>query len=121
MADIYMDVTMSMGETMAVDLGEVYGVPSSGSGSSAWLTEVSLPASAWRGSGNLWSQVVTIPGSTEYSKVDLTPSAEQLTIFHEKDVAFTTENEDGVITVFAIGDKPSNNYTIQAIVTEVTA
>lgn len=116
MADVYMDVSMSLGETMAVDLGETYGVPTA----SSWLTEVTLPSSAWTGSDKLWSQVVTIPGSTEYSKVDLTPSAEQLTLFHEKDIAFTTENEEGVITVFAIGDKPSNNYTIQAIVTEVS-
>lgn len=116
MTNIDIDVTMSLGETMAVDLGETYGVPTS----SSWLTGVTLPSSAWSGSDKLWSQVVAIEGATEYSKVDLTPSAEQLTLFHEKDIAFTTENEDGVITVFAIGDKPSNNYTIQAIVTEVS-
>lgn len=85
-----------------------------------WLTEVSLLASAWEGSGRLWHQVVTIEGTTEYSQVDLTPSVEQLTIFHEKDIAFTTENEDGIITVFAIGDKPSNDYVIQATITEVS-
>lgn len=114
-----MEVSLSSDKTMAVDLGEMY--DNSTAGSSAWLTEVTLPASAWTGSDKLWSQVVAIEGATEYSKVDLTPSAEQLTIFYEKDIAFTTENEDGVITVFAIGDKPSNNYTIQAIVTEVSA
>lgn len=114
-----MEVSLSSDKTMAVDLGEMY--DNSTAGSSAWLTEVTLPASAWTGSDKLWSQVVTIAGATEYSKVDLTPSAEQLTTFHEKDIAFTTENEDGVITVFVIGDKPSNDYTTQAIVTEVSA
>lgn len=84
-----------------------------------WLAEVNLLASAWEGSDRLWSQVVEIEGSTEYSQVDLTPSAEQLTIFHEKDIAFTTENDGGIITVFAIGDKPSNDYTIQATIIEV--
>jgi hypothetical protein len=52
--------------------------------------------------------------------VDLLPSAEQLAIFHNKDVAFVTENEDGVVTVYAIGDKPTQNYTMQVQITEVT-
>lgn len=115
-ADEDMEVSLSSDETMAVDLGEVLRVPAN---SSSWLTEVTLLASAWEGSDKLWSQVVTIEGTTECSKVDLTPSAEQLTIFHEKDIAFTTENNDGIITVFAIGDKPTNDYTISAVVTEV--
>lgn len=84
-----------------------------------WLTNVTLPASKWVGADSLYSQVVTIDGITEYSKVDLLPSVEQLAIFHNKDVAFVTENEDGVVTVFAIGDKPTNDYIIQASITEV--
>jgi hypothetical protein len=51
--------------------------------------------------------------------VDLTPSVEQLTIFHDKDLAFVTENEDGTVTVYAIGQKPENDYTIQATIKEV--
>jgi hypothetical protein len=89
-------------------------------GTSIRIADVTLLASAWEGSDRLWHQVVTIEGTTEYSQVDLTPSAEQLTIFHEKDIAFTTENEDGTVTVFAIGDKPSNDYVIQATITEVS-
>ena len=85
----------------------------------AWITNVTLRASAWTGSNSLYSQVVTIPGITEYSKVDLLPSVEQLAIFHNKDVAFVTENEDGVVTVYAIGDKPTLDYTMQAQITEV--
>ena len=57
---------------------------------------------------------------TPNSKVDLQPSAEQLAIFHDKDIAFSTENEDGVVTVFAIGDKPTKDYAIQATIMEVT-
>ena len=84
-----------------------------------WLTSVSLPASSWVGSDNLYSQVVAIDGVTPYSKVDLLPSVEQLAIFHSKDLAFVTENEDGVVTVYAIGDKPSLDYDIQVQITEV--
>ena len=70
---------------------------------------------------NKWSQVV-LQGNTDitkYSKVDLQPSAEQLSVFYEKDLAFVAENENGVVTVFCIGQKPMNDYVIQSIVTEV--
>lgn len=83
------------------------------------LAEVNLPASQWTGSDSLYSQVVTLTGITEYSKVDLLPSVEQLAIFYNKDVAFVTEQENGVVTVYAIGDKPTQDYTMQAQITEV--
>ena len=86
---------------------------------SARIVDVTLPASEWTGEDSLYSQVVTIAGITKYSKVDLLPSVEQLAIFHNKDVAFVTENENGVVTVYAIGDKPLLDYTMQAQITEV--
>lgn len=85
----------------------------------AVITKVTLRASAWEGSESPYSQVVTIDGVTEFSKVDLLPSVEQLAIFHNKDLAFVTENEDGVVTVYAIGDKPTQDYTMQVQITEV--
>lgn len=83
------------------------------------LSSVTLLASAWKGADSLYSQVVTIKDVTPYSKVDLLPSVEQLAIFHNKDVAFVTENEDGVVTVYAIGVKPTQDYTMQVQITEV--
>ncbi len=90
-----------------------------GAGGVARLSSVTLLASAWKGSNGLYSQVVTISGVTPYSKVDLLPSVEQLAVFHNKDVAFVTENDGGVITAYAIGDKPTNDYTMQVSITEV--
>lgn len=87
----------------------------------ARLASITLLASAWVGTDNLHSQVVAIDGVTEYSKVDLLPSVEQLAIFFNKNVSFVTENEDGVVTVYAIGDKPTLDYTMQAQITEVEA
>lgn len=83
------------------------------------IDEVKLPSAKWVGGNNLYSQVVTINGVTENSQVDLTPSVEQLVIFYEKDLTFVTENEDGVVTVYAIGQKPEHDYTIQVTITEV--
>lgn len=83
------------------------------------ISEVSLPANKWEGSESPYSQVVQIAGVTENSQVDLTPSVDQLAIFHNKDLAFVTENEDGVVTVYAIGQKPQDDYVIQVTITEV--
>ena len=86
----------------------------------ATLGKVELLAANWVGEGNLYSQVVPVYGVTPNSQVDLTPSVQQLAIFHDKDLAFVTENEDGVVTVYAIGQKPENDYMIQVTITEVT-
>ena len=83
------------------------------------IGEVTLLASAWVDEDNLHSQVVEIEGVTENSQVDLTPSVEQLLIFYEKDLTFVAENEGGTVTVYAIGQKPTNDYTIQVTITEV--
>lgn len=57
---------------------------------------------------------------TVNSKIDLQPTPEQLSIFHSKDVAFTTVNEDGQVRVCAIGVRPENDYEdIQITITEV--
>lgn len=85
----------------------------------ARIGEVTLLADAWKGKDNLYSQKVNIEGVTENSQVDLTPSIEELVVFYEKDVTFMTENEGGIVTVYAIGQKPQNDYTIQVTITEV--
>ena len=84
------------------------------------LSNVSLLASAWQGESSPYYQVVNISGTTANSKVTLNPTVEQLTIFHDKDITFVAGNNNGVITVYCIGQKPMNDYTIQASITEVT-
>ena len=91
------------------------------SGTAVKLTEISLPAANWKGATSPYSQVVEVEGVSVNSKVDLQPSVEQLEIFHDKDIAFSTENDGGVVTVYAIGDKPTNDYIIQATIMEVLA
>ena len=83
---------------------------------------VYLDAEKWvQDADERYCQVVTVQNAviTANSKVDLTPSAEQLDIFHEKDLAFVAENEDGVVSVFCVGQMPANSYKIDATVTEV--
>lgn len=88
---------------------------------SARIANVDILANKWVGNASPYSQVVAVDGATENSQVDLTPSVEQLAIFYQKDLAFVTENDGGVVTVYAIGQKPANDYTIQVTITEVEA
>lgn len=114
-ASAYMDIEYVM------DAKTYIGRLITGISSPGRVVNVSLPASKWAGSGNLYSQVVSIDGITENSQVNLTPSVEQLAIFYEKDVTFITENDGGVVTVYVIGQKPTNDYTIKASIVEVIA
>ena len=70
--------------------------------------------------GTRYGQTVKVNNAniTPYSKVDLQLTSEQLVIFHEKDLAFVAENDDGVVTVYCIGQIPQNDYTIQVTITE---
>lgn len=84
---------------------------------------VTLYANRWEltTSDTRYCQVVNVNNATitPYSKVDLQLSAEQITIFHEKDLAFVTENDGGIVTVYCIGQVPTNDYVIQATISEV--
>lgn len=81
---------------------------------------IRLLASDWVKDGdNQYSQILSIADITPYSKIDLQPTAEQLANFHEKDITFVTENENKVVTVYCIGQKPQNDYVMQATITEV--
>ena len=83
---------------------------------------ITLYASKWvSDSDKQYSQVVAIADVTSNSKIDLQPTPEQLSVFHQKDIAFVAENDDGVVTVYCIGQKPQNDYTIQVTITEVLA
>lgn len=70
---------------------------------------------------NKYSQVVTVDNAviTSNSKIDLQPNADQLCDFYDLGVVLTTENDNGVITVYVVGGKPSKSYNIQATVAEV--
>ena len=82
-------------------------------------TSITLLLSKWVGSASPYSQVVTINGVTSNTRVDLIPTPEQLVNWENKNLAFTTENDNGVVTIYAIGDKPQNDYTIEVVLTEV--
>ena len=94
-------------------------------GSKATVCWVELFADKWVEDGEYeYSQVVTIQGLPEKFdltgyQVDLTPSREVLAALYYKDAMMVAENEKGVVTVCLIGQKLTNDYTVQVTITEV--
>ena len=88
--------------------------------SAARCSEVVLSADEWQGEESPFSQVVSINGVTEKTKVILDLNLEQIWAFKEKNLTFIAENDGGVVTVCAYGQKPQNDYTIQVTLLELT-
>lgn len=80
---------------------------------------VSLPASGWTEATNIYSQVVSVTGATVNSKVDLYPTPEQLVELQSAGIALVAVNEDGVVTVYALNNKPTSDYLVQVTLTEI--
>lgn len=93
--------------------------PFGGSGSYTKITSVTIYADKWKGAISPYSQVVTVDSVSVNSKVDLQPTAEQLEALSGIPVSLMAENNDGVVTVYAVGEKPEKDFTIQATITEV--
>lgn len=91
-----------------------------GEGAKPRFTTVTLLADSWVGDSNPWSQVVTIDNIVANSKIDLQPTAHQIVELQNDEITLMTENNDGVATVYAIGNKPTVDYTMQVLITEVT-
>ena len=84
-------------------------------------TTITLPAASWTGSSNPWSQVVTIKSVHSKNKIDLQPTAAQIVDMQNNEIALMAENNNGTVTVYAIGNKPTVDYTIQVLITEVAS
>ena len=84
-------------------------------------TYITLLADAWveAEETDTYCQVVEIEGSTERTEVEICFDKTQNEIFYDKNVEFWAENEDGVITVYVLGQKPANDYTVQVSLVEV--
>ena len=86
---------------------------------SSKTSAISLTASGWTEATNVYSQVVTVAGATANSKVDIYPTPEQLVELQSAGIALVAVNEDGVVTVYALNNKPTSDYSMQVTLTEV--
>ena len=85
------------------------------------VAQVSLPAAGWRGDSSPYYQPVPLSGVTPYTKVDLQPTLAQIDLLYAMSTGFFAVNQDGAVTVYAIGNRPTEDFTIQVTLTEVEA
>ena len=84
-------------------------------------TTVTLSTS-WSGSSSPYTQTVTISGITANSKVDLQPDAAVIQqMVDDEVVAINIVNNNGALTAYAVGEKPTAQMVVQATITEVSA
>lgn len=82
--------------------------------------EVDLLADKWRYvRDRLYAQEITVPTVKANSSVEFLFNPEQVLILHDKDVAFMATNSLGTITAYAMGTKPTLDYTVEAEIKEV--
>lgn len=99
---------------------EVWGaIVDNSTASAPRLTTVTMLASAWEGSSNPYSQVVAVSGVNANSKLDLQPTAAQIVELQDAEISLMASNNNGIVTVYAIGGKPISDYTMNVLITEV--
>lgn len=85
------------------------------------LTSVTMLSSGWQeGDSGLYSQVVACNGVSANSKLDLQPTPVQIVELQDTEISLMATNTDGVVTIYAIGNKPIVDYTMDILITEVT-
>lgn len=108
-----------------VDLGEGGGIvvemagPFSGGGGLGKVIYVTLPKENWKGGKSPYSMALSIDGLSVRSRIDLWPSVENLESLRIMGSGLCAENNTGAVTVYALGNKPNADITIQASITEV--
>lgn len=84
------------------------------------LATVSLPKANWVGSASPYSQTAAIATVTSATKIDLQPTASQIVQLQNADIALMAENSGDTVTIYSFGGKPSNDMTMQVLLTEVS-
>jgi hypothetical protein len=83
------------------------------------VATITLAANKWSGSAEPYSQQVTIATATTASKIDLQPTAQQIVSLQNAEISLMIENNGGVFTCYALGNKPTIDYTMQVLIQEV--
>jgi hypothetical protein len=84
------------------------------------IATITLAANGWTGSSAPYSQSVEIATVTAATKIDLQPTVDQIVSLQNDDIALMAQNNAGVVTVYAFGDKPSTSMTMQVQLVEVS-
>lgn len=84
------------------------------------IATITLAAASWAGSASPYSQVVEIATVTSATKIDLQPTVDQVVSLQNDDIALMAQNDNGVVTIYSFGGKPSSDMTMQVQLMEVS-
>ena len=84
------------------------------------VATITLAKANWTGASAPYSQIVEIATTTSATKVDLQPTAAQIVILQDEEIGLMAGNDNGMITVYAFGAKPSVDMTMQVLLQEVS-
>lgn len=98
---------------------EVWGATNDTNVSAPKSTSINLLAANWVGETQPYSQGINISVVTANSKIDLQPTAAQIVELQDAEITLMVENNNGVLTCYALGNKPTSDYIMQALITEV--
>lgn len=97
---------------------------SGGGGVQPKSVTISLPTANWVVApylSSLYTQTITISGSTANTSVDLRPTFQNIQALIDSNViSLYIQNSNGTLTAYSYGGKPTTDLSIQAICTEVS-
>ena len=82
------------------------------------IINISIPAASWVGTGP-YSQTLQINSATPSTKFDIQADSDTMTTILSKGYCMSIKNDNGQITIHAIGTKPTVDLNIQLLAMEV--
>ena len=83
------------------------------------LTTITVLASRWSGTESPYYQNIQVAGVNINSKLDLQPTPDQIAALEDAEIAMMACNNNGSVIVYALNNKPTEDMTMQVLITDV--
>lgn len=84
------------------------------------IATITLSKDNWTGNSEPYSQAINVNTVTTATKIDLQPTAQQIVSLQNEEISLMIENNSGIVTCYAIGNRPTVDYTMQVLLQEVS-
>lgn len=82
------------------------------------IINITIPAASWVGTGP-YSQILDIKSATASTKLDIQADADTMATILSRGYCMSIKNDNGEITIHAIGTKPTVDLNVQLLAIEV--
>lgn len=83
------------------------------------VQNITVAKGSWKDSGPYTQVLSGISNITANSKIDIQADAATINAIVDGGFSLTIKNHNGTITIYAVGDKPTVDLTLQLVITEV--